>query len=234
MCPRRSEACTRSMTAQSRWTRARSPASSDPTAQARPRCSTSSPGMSVLTPVTCSWAARRSRTRQRSGHLPWESAGLSSSPGSSPGLPSWKTCSLLPAIETVGTGMLAPGRVIHSPGRAGPPTGGMPWNSLSSPESPGTRPPWPARFPYGQRKLLELSYVLVAEPAIVLLDEPAWRREPLTHQPHLREDPRAEPAGHHFSRCRAQHGVRDGPLPCGHRPRLWNCRRDWAAGSHQE
>ncbi len=47
------------------------------------------------------------------------------------------------------------------------------WSCSSSPASPGTRASSPGTLSYGQRKLLELSYVLVADPAIVLLDEPA-------------------------------------------------------------
>ena len=65
---------------------------------------------------------------------------------------------------------------------------------------------------YGQRKLLELSYVLIAEPG----DHPARRAgrrgEPDADRHHLRADPRAEPAGDHVPHRGAQHGVRDGPV----------------------
>ena len=59
------------------------------------------------------------------------------------------------------------------PGRAGPPTGGAPWSCWSSPASPDHAGALAETLSYGQRKLLELSYVLMADPAIVLLDEPA-------------------------------------------------------------
>ncbi len=55
----------------------------------------------------------------------------------------------------------------------GPSTAGTRSNCLSSSASSGTRTCWPALSSYGQRKLLELAYVLVADPAVVLLDEPA-------------------------------------------------------------
>ena len=40
-------------------------------------------------------------------------------------------------------------------------------------EIPDIADRWGAELSYGQRKLLELAYVLVADPAIILLDEPA-------------------------------------------------------------
>ena len=48
---------------------------------------------------------------------------------------------------------------------------------------------------YGQRKLLELAYVLIADPEIMLLDEPAGGINPTLIDAHRRADPRAEPAG---------------------------------------
>ena len=72
---------------------------------------------------------------------------------------------------------------------------------------------------YGQRKLLELAYVLVADPAVILLDE-RRRRQPVAGQPHRRPDPRAERGRQDVPDRRAQHGVRDGPVRPGHRARL--------------
>ncbi len=64
---------------------------------------------------------------------------------------------------------------------------------------------------YGQRKLLELAYVLVADPAIVLLDE-RRRGEPVADQPHQLPDPGAERGRADLPHRRAQHGFRDGHL----------------------
>ncbi len=64
---------------------------------------------------------------------------------------------------------------------------------------------------YGQRKLLELSYVLMADPAIVLLDE-RRRGEPHPDHDDRGPDPAAEPAGHHVPDRGAQHGFRDGTV----------------------
>ena len=74
---------------------------------------------------------------------------------------------------------------------------------------------------YGQRKLLELSYVLVAEPGVVLLDEQAGGVNPTligTIADRIRD---LNAAGHHVPDRRAQHGVRDGPVRPGdgHRQR---------------
>ena len=65
---------------------------------------------------------------------------------------------------------------------------------------------------YGQRKLLELSYVLMADPAVVLLDEPAGGRQPHPDHDDRGPDPAAEPAGHHVPHRGAQHGFRDGTV----------------------
>ncbi len=86
---------------------------------------------------------------------------------------------------------------------------------------------------YGQRKLLELSYVLVTNPAIVLLDE-RWRREPFPDQPHQHEDQGAEQARYHVSCRRAQHGIRDGSVPSGHCPRLRHGSGGRSARDHQD
>ena len=47
------------------------------------------------------------------------------------------------------------------------------WNCWSSPGSPRHANALAETLSYGQRKLLELAYVLVADPDLVLLDEPA-------------------------------------------------------------
>ena len=60
-----------------------------------------------------------------------------------------------------------------SPARAAPPPGSGRWSCWSSPASPSSPRDRAETLSYGQRKLLELSYVLIADPEIILLDEPA-------------------------------------------------------------
>ena len=65
---------------------------------------------------------------------------------------------------------------------------------------------------YGQRKLLELAYVLVADPDVILLDEPAGGVN-LTLINEIAEKIRdAQRGGQDLPDRRAQHGVRDEPL----------------------
>ena len=65
---------------------------------------------------------------------------------------------------------------------------------------------------YGQRKLLELASLLVADPAVLLLDEPAGGVNPTLIEPARRAHPRAQPGRQDVPRRRAQHGVRDGAV----------------------
>ncbi len=69
---------------------------------------------------------------------------------------------------------------------------------------------------YGQRKLLELAYVLIADPAVVLLDE-RRRGQPVPDPPHRRPDPRAQQGRPDLPDRRAQHGFRHGPVRPGDR-----------------
>ena len=85
---------------------------------------------------------------------------------------------------------------------------------------------------YGQRKLLELSYVLVADPAIVLLDE-RRRREPFAGQPAVAANQGAERGREDVPDRRAQHGIRDGTLPPHRGSRLRNGRGSRPAVGHQ-
>ena len=73
---------------------------------------------------------------------------------------------------------------------------------------------------YGQRKLLELAYVLVADPAVILLDEPAGGVNP-TLIKHIADRIRElNPAGQDVPDRRAQHGVRDGAVLHDHGARV--------------
>ena len=73
---------------------------------------------------------------------------------------------------------------------------------------------------YGQRKLLELSYVLMADPAIVLLDEPAGGVNPTLIATIADRIRRAQRPRHHVPHRGAQHGFRDGAVRAGHGPGL--------------
>ena len=73
---------------------------------------------------------------------------------------------------------------------------------------------------YGQRKLLELAYVLVADPAIVLLDEPPCGMNPSLINLISDRITDLNAAGKDVPGRRAQHGLRDGPVRPGHRARL--------------
>ena len=78
---------------------------------------------------------------------------------------------------------------------------------------------------YGQRKLLELAYVLVADPAVVLLDEPAGGVNPslINHiSARIRE---LNAARDDLSHRGAQHGLRDEPVRPHRRPGLRHRRR---------
>ncbi len=76
--------------------------------------------------------------------------------------------------------------------------------------------PQPARvLSGGQRKLLELARVMVAEPKLVLLDEPGAGVNPALARPDRRQGGRAEPPGHQLPDHRAQHGPGDVAVPPG-------------------
>jgi neutral amino acid transport system ATP-binding protein len=77
---------------------------------------------------------------------------------------------------------------------------------------------------YGQRKLLELAYVLVADPAVVLLDEPAGGVNPAAQHG----------AGQDVPARRAQHGVRDGAVLRDHGARVRRDRGQRPAGDRAD
>ena len=87
---------------------------------------------------------------------------------------------------------------------------------------------------YGQRKLLEMAYVLVADPQVILLDEPAGGVNP-TLINHIADRIRQlNSAGQDVPDRRAQHGVRDGAVRHHHRARVRRGRGERAAGHHQD
>ncbi len=65
---------------------------------------------------------------------------------------------------------------------------------------------------YGQRKLLELAYLLMADPDVLLLDEPAGGGQSDSDQPAGRQDQGAQYRGQDDLGGGAQHGVRYGYL----------------------
>ena len=87
---------------------------------------------------------------------------------------------------------------------------------------------------YGQRKLLEIAYVLVADPRGHPARRARRRGEPDADQPHRRPHPRAQLAGQDVPDRRAQHGVRHGAVRHHHGARVRRGRRERAAGHHQD
>ena len=68
---------------------------------------------------------------------------------------------------------------------------------------------------YGQKKLMDFGALLMADPKIILLDEPAGGVNPRLLRGDRRPHPRAERARPDGAHRRAQHGPRDEPLAQG-------------------
>ena len=81
---------------------------------------------------------------------------------------------------------------------------------------------------FGQRKLLELASLLVADPAVLLLDEPAGGVNPTLIDAARGPHPRAQRGGQDVPRRRAQHGVRDVAV---HRVTVLNQGRTLVSGT---
>ena len=145
--------------------RARSPRSSARTARARRRCSTWSP-------APCPLGERRDLVR-RHADRPAAAVGAGA-PRPGPHLPDH------PAVqEHDGAGERGRRRCRRRAGGSWPRTPsagtrrsgrGSCWTSSASAGSATSRP---ARLSYGQQKLVELAQVLMLEPKMILLDEPA-------------------------------------------------------------
>ncbi len=157
---------TASRTATWRSTRARSTASSAPTGRARRPCSTSSRAMSGSSRARSTTAASRSPTPRLTASSSSASGAPSSSPACSRASPCWRTCWSPPSATRAGCAASCAGRARR--GRSG-----APWSCWTSSGIARLAHEPAGNLSYGQRKLLELASLLVADPAVLLLDEPA-------------------------------------------------------------
>ena len=93
------------------------------------------------------------------------------------------------------------------------------WSCSTSSGSPASQAEPAGNLSYGQRKLLELASLLVADPAVILLDEPAGGVNPTLIDQLAERIRELNRRRQDVPRRRAQHGVRDGPLRPRHRAR---------------
>ena len=150
----------------------------------------------------CLGGQRITERLARTGYSRWASAAPSSSPGSSPG--SRVIENMLVAAQHQGRPHLRRAGQAAERHRA---LELLEFVGIARHDAcrPGT-------LSYGQRKLLELAYVLVADPAVILLDEPAGGVNP-TLVNHIAARIRELNASREdVPDRRAQHGVRDGPV----------------------